>query len=338
MPRTTQTWLGLPFDSEIFIQEWSQVPDPQLDAIIASGVVVASPMIAAQITHGNYFTIPYYNIPGGEPANYDGMTDVPLFPLDGTSQSGVVYGRTIGWYSRDFQGDLSGGDPMANAVNQVATYWRRQRQKALLGTVDALFNMSAADDNTQAFVGQHTKVTGDTISETDIGDLAQKSLGDNDFRYNLAIMHSRVARKLARLNLLQYRKYTDIQGIERQMRIADIDGLTVVIDDLTPHNASTGEYSTFIFGTGTFLTASGALNATAETRRDPKTNGGQDELYTRQRITMHPNGFRFKIPEGAGWTESPTDAQLFAGANWELIYDHKVIPMAKLVTTEGAII
>lgn len=334
--RTTAMWLGVPFDSEIFIQDWSLVPDPQMDAIIASGVVVASPQIAAQIDHGNYFTIPYYNIPGGEPANYDGKTDVPLFPLSGTSQSGVVFGRTVGWYSPDFQGDLSGGDHMGNAVNFAATYWRRQRQKAFLGTTDALFNMTAADENSQAFIANHKLATGAPMDVTTIGDLAQRALGDNDFRFNLAMMHSRIARKLANLNTLEFRRYTDPQGVQRQSRIADMDGLTVVVDDLVPHNAATGEYTTFIMGTGSFLIASGALNASAEVRRDPKTSGGRDELYTRQRITMHPNGFTFTIPP-SDWTESPTDEQLFAGANWKLIHNHKAIAMAKLVTTEAAI-
>lgn len=335
--RETATWLGMPFDSEIFIQDWSEVPDTQLDAIIESGAVVYSDAIASQITHGNYFTIPYYNIPDGDPANYNGQTDIPLFPLSGTSQSGVVYGRTIGWFSPDFQKDLSGGDPMSNTVDRVATYWRRQRQKAFLGTTEALFNMTGTDENTQAFLNDHVKKVDTTIGITDIGDLAQQALGDNDFRFNLAMMPSRIARRLANLNTLEFRKYTDAMGVQRQSRIADYDGLTVVVDDTMPHNAATGEYTTYLFATGSFLTARGALNVSAEVKREPGKNGGQDELYTRQRITMHPNGFNFKIPN-TEWTESPTDAQLFNGANWELIYDHKAIGIAKLVTTESAAI
>lgn len=346
MPQTG-TWLGVPFDSEIFLQEWSMVPDPILDAFIGSGVVVASPMIAAQITHGNFFTIPYYNDLTGDPANYDGKTDVPLFPLTGTHQSGVVTGRTIGWYSPDFQGDLSGGDHFGNAVNRAATFWRRQRQKMLIGQTNALFNMNPAlivDDNptiqaekranAQAFVDQHVWDTGEPMGVTEVGDLAQMSLGDNAARYNLVVTHSRIARAWARLNLLEFRRYTDIQGVERQSRIADMDGLTVVVDDdILPVG---NKYTTYLFGTGTFLIASGALNISAEIDRVPGKDGGRDELYTRQRITMHPNGFKFKVPS-SGWTESPTDPQLFNGANWELVYHQKAMPIAKLVTTETTV-
>lgn len=334
MARETAMWLGVPFDSEIFIQDWSMVPDPKMDAFIGSGVVVQSQMLASQITHGNYFTIPYYNIPGGEPANYDGKTDIPLYPLTGTSQSGVVTGRTVGWFAQDFQGDLSGGDHFGNAVNFAATYWRRQRQKMLIGQTNALFSMTAADDNTQKFVADHLWDTGAPMGVTEVGDMAQRALGDNAGQFNLVVAHSRIVRTWSRLNLLEFRKYTDAQGMERQSRIADMDGLTIVEDDdLVPVG---NKYPTLLFGTGTFLMASGALNATAEVDRDPGKNGGQDMLYTRQRITMHPNGFHFTIPT-TGWTESPTDPQLFDGTNWKLIHDQKAIPIAKILTTETTV-
>lgn len=341
MAVSTGYWLDVPFDSEIFIMDWSMVPDPILDAFIGSGVVVQSPAIEAQINHGNKFTIPYYNIPGGEPANYDGKTDVPLFPLTGAHQSGVVTGRTVGWYSQDFQSDLSGGDHFGNAVNFTATYWRRQRQKMLIGQTNALFGMNPATitdpdikANTQAFIDNHLWDTLAPMGVTEVGDMAQKALGDNDARFNLVVTHSRIARTWARLNLLEFRKYTDPMGVQRQSRIADMDGLTVIVDDdIKPVG---NKYPTYLFGTGTFLIASGALKVSAEIKREPKIDGGRDELYTRQRITMHPNGFKFTIPS-TGWTESPTDPQLFNGENWSLIHNHKAMPIAKLITTEIAI-
>ena len=68
----------------------------------------------------------------------------------------------------------------------------------------------------------------------------------------------------------------------------------------------------------------------SEPSRDPKTNGGEDYIYTRIRETIHPYGFSFKEPSGMG--ESPTDAQLFAKANWELKYDPKVVPFVAVTT------
>ena len=46
---------------------------------------------------------------------------------------------------------------------------------------------------------------------------------------------------------------------------------------------------------------------------------------------IHPNGFSFTKPK-SNWTESPTDAQLFATTNWNIESDPKAIPMARLIT------
>lgn len=91
------------------------------------------------------------------------------------------------------------------------------------------------------------------------------------------------------------------------------------------------KYTTYLFGQGVIRTAKGRVDVPVETNRDPKKNGGQDELITRMRETIHPNGFSFTKPKSS-WTESPTDDQLFATANWNIAFDQKAIPMARLIT------
>ena len=51
--------------------------------------------------------------------------------------------------------------------------------------------------------------------------------------------------------------------------------------------------------------------------RDPKTNGGQDTLYNRQRKCWSPYGISFTMNNVS--TLSPTDAELADGSNWELV-------------------
>ena len=77
--------------------------------------------------------------------------------------------------------------------------------------------------------------------------------------------------------------------------------------------------------------ANGKIKNPVGIQRDESKNGGQETLYTRLRETIHPNGFSFKVPT-SGFTESPTDAQLFNKANWVRKFDAKAIPMAKIVT------
>lgn len=123
------------------------------------------------------------------------------------------------------------------------------------------------------------------------------------------------------------------------MNIASANGYTVIVDDGVPcvtvggseANKDLKKYTTYLFGQGVIRTAKGRVDIPVETNRDAKKNGGQDELITRMRETIHPNGFSFTKPK-SNWTESPTDEQLFATANWNIEFDPKAIPMARLIT------
>jgi hypothetical protein len=152
-------------------------------------------------------------------------------------------------------------------------------------------------------------------------------------------MHSNVAKTLENLQLLEFWKQTDANGIQRPMALGSANGYTVIVDDGVPvekvggdgANKDLSKYTTYLFGNGVIRTARGRVDVPVETVREAKKNGGQDELITRMRETIHPNGFSFKIPT-SGWTESPTDAQLFAKANWDIKFDPKALPIARLIT------
>lgn len=340
------TIFGIPFDEELFMQMWAEAPDPYLTAMIESGAVVQDSLIAEKISgNGNLYTIPFYNILDGEDQNYDGQTDITVTEVGGGSQTGVVYGRAKGFFARNFTAELSGADPMGHIVATIAKYWQKRRQKRLIGIADAVFGVTGASGNAKAWGETHSLDLGSTtaeareIRETDLNDLATLACGDHKDQFRLAIMHSRVAKTLENKQLLEYWKYTDANGIQRPMNIASANGYTVIVDDGVPCVATGGsgankdlnKYTTYLLGNGVIRTAKGRVDVPVETNRDPKKNGGQDELITRMRETLHPNGFSFKIP-ASGWTESPTDAQLFAKANWDIKFDPKAIPMARLIT------
>lgn len=340
------TIFGIPFDEELFLDMWSEAPDPYLAAMIESGAIVEDSTIAGMIENsGNIYTIPFYNTLDGEDQNYDGQTDITVTEIGGGSQTGVVYGRAKGFFARNFTAELSGADPMGHIVATISKYWQKRRQKRLIGITDAVFDITGASGNAKIWQENHvldlTSTTADArkINETDLNDLATLACGDHKGAFGLAIMHSNVANTLENMQLLEYRKYTDSMGIQRKMDIADISGYTVLVDDGVPVETTGGEgankdlkkYTTYLFGSGVLRTAKGRVDVPVETVREAKKNGGQDELITRMRETIHPNGFSFKIPT-SGWTQSPTDAQLYAKANWDIKFDPKAIPMAKLVT------
>lgn len=331
-----KTYLDYPFDEDIFFNSWQEEPDPVKTALLESGVMVADDTIADMIANGsNLYTVPFYNILSGEEGNYDGATDIPVGETSGGSQTGIVFGRTRGFTARDFVGDLSGNDPMGHIVSTVAKYWNKKRQTRIIGLLNGVFGITGDAKWTPHTVDLSvTTGTAYKMEGTTLGDAAIDVLGDNANEFSLAVMHSKVAKTLKDLEVLEYWKQTDPHGIERPMALASANGFTVIIDDGVPVDTTTEnypKYTSYLLGTGCLRYAKGRLAHPVGVERSEKTNGGQETLYTRIRETIHPNGFSFKVPS-SGFTQSPTDAQLFNKANWSRQFDAKAIPMAKIVT------
>ena len=336
------TYLNFPFDQEDFVQSWESAPDATKAAMMDCGALVEDSLIEARIqTDGCLYTVPFYSVLEGEPDNYDGATDISAAEPTGGSQTGVVYGRGKGFTARNFASELSGADPMSHIASTIGKYWAKQRQKALLSVLNAIFGISGSSGNAKKWKDNHAvnlasaTETPYLIGATDLNDLATQAMGDNKNLFSLAIMHSNVAKSLENQQLLEFWKYTDANGIQRPTSLASVNGYTVIIDDGVPveNDSSTGltSYTTYLLGEGAIRTAKGRVEVPAEVYRDPAKNGGQDTLYTRIRETIHPNGFSFTAPS-SGWTNSPTDEQLGASANWSIAFDPKAIPIAKLVT------
>ena len=325
------TYLNYPFDAEVFDYNWKQEEDPVLTAMFQSGAVVENAEIANLIANGSdIYTIPFYQVIGGDPANYDGATNVAVSEPTSSAQSGVVYGRTKGWTARDFVIDFhSDADPMQQITSQVAKYWLKYRQSRMVDIVEAVFGVTGSGDF--ADWANH-KASGAAITATSANSIMQAALGDNKGKFALAIMHSAIATVLENENLLSFRKYTDPMGIERQLNIADYNGLTVVVDDgVYKTTGDTPTYATYFLGQGALQYAAAPVKVPSEVQRDAITHGGEDTLVTRIRETIHPNGFSFTRPS-SGYTYSPTDAQLLATANWSIVGNPKNIAMARLIT------
>lgn len=331
-----KTYLGHPFDEDIFYNSWQEEPDPVKTALLQSGAMVADDVIEGMIANGsNLYTIPFYNVLEGDEGNYDGATDIPTGESSGGSQTGIVFGRTRGFTARDFVGDLSGNDPMGHIVSTVAKFWDKKRQARIIGILNGIFDITG--DTAWAKHTVDLSVVSGTpykMEATTLGDAAIDVLGDNANEFSLAYMHSKVAKTLKDLQVLEYWKQTDPNGIERPMALASANGYTIIIDDTLPVDTKTADfpkYSTYLLGTGCIRYAKARLGHPVGVERSEEKNGGQETLYTRVRETIHPNGFSFKVPS-SGFTQSPTDTQLFAKANWSRQFNDKVIPMAKIIT------
>lgn len=102
------------------------------------------------------------------------------------------------------------------------------------------------------------------------------------------------------------------------------------------------DYTSYVIGTGAISYEDLGAKVPYEMARDPKTNGGQDTLYMRQRKCFAPFGLSYE--KAVQSTLSPTDAELQNGANWVLVHtgeaqasdrtyiNHKAIAIARIIS------
>ena len=250
------------FNGEVFGAYVDTVPSLKRNELLKSGAIVEKSQYATMLpdqTGGNYITVPIKARIGGTPDNYDGSTNITTDSRDTFTHGRVVVGRAHGWTERDFSSDITGEDFMP-AAQEVAEYWDDIDQATLLAVLNGIFSMTGAEN--LKFVNGHTyDVSSDPESdfkETTLNNAIQKALGDNKAKFSLSIMHSKIATDLENLKLLAYMKYTDANGIERDLTLATLNGRTVLVDDDMPVEETKALY------VRTTQTEQGALKVTTD--------------------------------------------------------------------------
>lgn len=447
------------FNPEVFGKYVDTVSDLKRNELIRSGAFRVRNDIKNLFpdqTGGNYAKVPMKGFIDGSPVNYDGSTDITASSRKTYTQGMIVTGRAKGFIERDFSSDITGGNNFLPLAREIAHYWDNVDQDTLLSILKGIFSMTGAGNT--PFVNNHTydiagEATNNVVSATSLNTAVQKALGDNKNAFTVAIMHSAVATNLENLSLLEYLKYTDENGVQRDLTLGTWNGRVVLIDDNMPVDTlvtveevkgiytiaisdafTTGEkftlngveyawvtadpdsdeneftgatvdeqgaslapllqannspftvtfsastdtlsftqrvggtgaqpvlvdtdsnlgdvteatkgvaeesvtkYTTYILGRDAFYYADCGVTVPFEMDRDPKTNGGETTLYTRQRKIFAPKGISFEpsiIPL------SPTNDDLEKGASWSLLHDgasaksyinHKHVPIARIVS------
>lgn len=339
------------FNSEVFAKYLETVPRVKQNALLKAGVLRnradLKTMLSDQ-TGGNFISVPMTGRIGGTALNYDGSTNITATGIDTYLQSMIVVGRAKAWQERDFSFDITGHDFMEDIASQVGTYWDDVDETTLLSILTGIFGVSTNNFNTDHTLDISAE-TGNSgkdayVGATTLNDAVQKAAGANKDIFKVAIMHSVVATNLENLQVLQYWKETDANGVQRPVALASWNGRTVLIDDDVP--TGTGgtapstytTYTTYLLGDGAFDYCDCGAKVPSEVYRDPTTNGGQDMLITRQRKLFAPKGFSFVQPSTA--IISPTDVNLATAARWTPVvdtagtgyYPSKAMPFARIIS------
>ena len=311
------------FNPQAFKYRADRIPRTRLNEMRKSRILAGNPDIRSVFTTQDgtgYARIAMRGLLDGDAVNYDGQTDITATSTKTFEQGVVVVGRAKAWVEKDFSHDITGGiDFMDNVAAQVAEYWQDVDQDTLLAVLRGVFSMTSAKG--VEFVKKHTFTVDGPMEATTLNSATAQACGDRKKKFTMIFMHSAVATNLENLNLLTALKYTDKEGVTRDLTLYTWNGKLVITDDGMP--TEQGEdgatvYTSYALGEGAIEYEDIGAKAPYEMARDPKTNGGQDTLYTRQRKVFSPKGISYEKKVQASL--SPTDAELENGENWDLVH------------------
>lgn len=238
------------FNPQAFKYMVGRVPNLHMHAIKKSRALAGNPDIKATLGGGQggtaYARIAMRGLLDGDAVNYDGQTDITASSTKTFEQGVVAVGRAKAWVEKDFSYDVTGGiDFMQNIADQVAEYKDGLDQDTIIGILKGIFSMTGTKN--LDFVNSHTydvteKVDGQ-VSATTLNSATNKACGANKKKFTLVFMHSDVATHLENLNLIEHLKYTDANGVQRDLDLGTWNGKLVVIDDDMPTKEQDGFYT-----------------------------------------------------------------------------------------------
>jgi len=323
---------------EVFTS-YVQLLSTEKSAFIQSGVVVEDPQFSEMLNGGGRtFNMPHWEDLADTEANVSsdalvGVSDaVPDLITSGQDIS-VRHNRNHSWSSADLAGQLAGSDPQDAIANRVAAYWVRQEQSYLINTLEGVFADNLANDssdmiNDVALPAGGTPTAVNLFSAEAFID-TQQTMGDAMDNLVACAMHSVVFSRAKKNNLIDF--IPDSRG---EVDIPFFQGLRVIVDDGMPAVANTGnvDYTTYFFGAGSIGRGTGSPKVSTEIDRFilAGDGGGQEVLVNRREFILHPRGIQWTDTTIAG--QSPDNSELATTANWDRVFDRKLIRLAALVT------
>lgn len=228
------------FNPSAFKYVVGRVPNLKMNEIKKSRALAANPDIRAVFdSQGGtaYARLAMRGLIDGDAVNYDGQTDITATSTKTFEQGMVVVGRAKGWVEKDFSYDVTGGvDFIENVATQVAEYKDGLDQNTLLSILKGVFSMTGAKN--KEFVSKHThdisNAVEGNVNATSLNTATNNACGANKKKISLVFIHSDVATNLENLNLIAHLKYTDKDGVQRDLDLGTWNGKMVVIDDDMP--------------------------------------------------------------------------------------------------------
>ena len=334
------------FNPEAFGKYVERIPNVKRNQLAQSGAVGSNENARSALssqTGSLYATIPYFGrISGDTSQNNTGAADITSTSTTTYEQGFVTASRMDSWTERSFSKNITAGvDFMDNVAKQISEYKVEVQQAMLLAILKGVFSMATTGNTVPAkaakeFIEKHTyDISGNSgdaalVGAATLNTAIQQACGDNKNRCGPG-----------------GRGY-DANGVQQDLTLASWNGRTVLIDDEMPveNVAASGsgetavaahtKYTSYVLGQGSIILDNIGDSVPYEMSRDPKTNGGQDTLFVRDRYICGVDGISFIKP--ASLTASASNSDLETGTNWNVINDgtkaipHKAIALARIIS------
>ena len=240
------------FNPQAFGKYVERVPNVKKNELAKSGAIGADANAREALknqTGSLYARIPYFGrISGATSQNNDGGTDIQTSSTTTYEQGFVTASRMDSWTERSFSENITSGVKfMDNVASQISDYKLEVKQAMLLSILKGIFSIDTSSGTVASaaaseFLEKHVyDITNDatpTVGADTLNKAIQRACGDNKSIFKLLITHSAVATNLENLQLLQYFKYTDKDGVQRDLTIGAWNGRTVFVDDEMPTELS----------------------------------------------------------------------------------------------------
>lgn len=229
------------FNEKAFAYKAGHVPNMKMNEIKKSKALAANPEIKSVFANQNgtaYAKIAMRGLIDGDAVNYDGKTDIEASRTKTFERGVVVVGRAKAWIETDFSYEITGGvDFMQNVADQVAEYKDGLDQDTILAVMKGIFAMSTGVKNKE-FVTKHTydisnMVDGNCGLST-LNSATNQACGSNKKKFTMVFVHSDVATNLENKRLIEHLKYTDKDGVTRDLDLYTWNGKLVIVDDDMP--------------------------------------------------------------------------------------------------------
>ena len=309
----------------------------ELNAFLASGVMVEDPRLTAMATvGGNIGELPFIKPLGTEEPNYsddDTSNSSTTKKINGAKMIYRLASQNQSWSVMDLAADLALQDPVGAITSRIGSYWATSLEKRVIQSTMGILNDNVTNHSGDMVVDIATDASGaitaaELISNDVILD-AQQTAGDHQGNFSAIAMHSVVYSRLRKQQLITF-----IRDADNNTLFETYGNLRVIVDDSCSAVAGSNRvtYTSVLFGNGVIASGMGTTQNPSELDRSPEkgNGGGQTDLYSRRADIVHPLGFQFTSAAVAG--QSATYAELATATNWTRVWERKNIPMAFLQT------